>query len=204
METKDLSTLIRTKRLEKGLTQKELAALVHVTESAISKWEHGAHMPDTAIMDELCRVLGIPFQTTVISEEPASRTYKRTYFPRATAFVKKTYSLTKDMVHSMRIRMDDTRFYFCSIGLNDNYPFRMIRRTYQSETYSVLADHDEEFLSYFKIRWNAHLVLDQGNVQLYRNDSHMFDIRLERQPKIEHNEWVVFCNGWFGKDPKTM
>lgn len=35
---------IRKKRLEAGLTQKELAGLLFVTESTISKWERGGSL----------------------------------------------------------------------------------------------------------------------------------------------------------------
>lgn len=39
METK---TLIRNKRIEKGLTMKQLAALVGVSEATVSRWESGS------------------------------------------------------------------------------------------------------------------------------------------------------------------
>lgn len=37
----DIGNLIRTKRIEKGLTIKQLAELVGVSESAVSRWETG-------------------------------------------------------------------------------------------------------------------------------------------------------------------
>ncbi|GAD35012.1 putative transcriptional regulator [Microbacterium sp. TS-1] len=42
-----------------GLTQKELAARVFVTESAVSKWERGLSYPDLATLGPLARALGV-------------------------------------------------------------------------------------------------------------------------------------------------
>lgn len=33
--------LIKDRRKEKGMTQKELASLLHITDKAVSKWERG-------------------------------------------------------------------------------------------------------------------------------------------------------------------
>ena len=46
-------------RREKGLTQMQLAEKLGITDKAVSKWERGLAMPDTAIMLELCDILGI-------------------------------------------------------------------------------------------------------------------------------------------------
>ena len=40
-EKKSFGEYIRRKRLEAGLTQKELAGQLFVTESTVSKWERG-------------------------------------------------------------------------------------------------------------------------------------------------------------------
>jgi len=46
-------------RKERGMTQKELAEKIHVTDKSVSKWETGTHFPDIAIMDDLAAALGI-------------------------------------------------------------------------------------------------------------------------------------------------
>ena len=50
---------IRQKRLAAGLTQKELAGRLHVTESAVSKWERDMSYPDVSIIPDVCRALSI-------------------------------------------------------------------------------------------------------------------------------------------------
>lgn len=46
-------------RKNKKLTQAELAEKLNITDRAISKWETGKGMPDSSIMLDLCRELGI-------------------------------------------------------------------------------------------------------------------------------------------------
>ncbi len=50
---------IRQKRLDNRLTQKELASRLHVTESAVSKWERDMSYPDVSIIPDVCRALSI-------------------------------------------------------------------------------------------------------------------------------------------------
>jgi len=50
---------IRGKRQEAGLTQKELAEKLFVTESAVSKWERGLSYPDVSMVVPICGALGI-------------------------------------------------------------------------------------------------------------------------------------------------
>ena len=46
-------------RRKNNLTQKQLAERLNITDRAISKWENGRGMPDSAIMLELCNELKI-------------------------------------------------------------------------------------------------------------------------------------------------
>jgi len=46
-------------RKKKDLTQAQLAEKLNITDRAISKWENGKAMPDSALMIDLCDILGI-------------------------------------------------------------------------------------------------------------------------------------------------
>ena len=46
-------------RKKKGLTQKELGALLHVSDKVISKWETGRALPDLDMFREISKVLDI-------------------------------------------------------------------------------------------------------------------------------------------------
>lgn len=58
-EKKPFGDYIRKKRLEAGLTQKELAGRLYVTESGVSKWERNLSYPDVSLVTAICRELHI-------------------------------------------------------------------------------------------------------------------------------------------------
>lgn len=57
MNNEATGALIRELRKEKGLTQKELAQRLHVTDRAVSKWERGLCAPDIALLEPLAQTL---------------------------------------------------------------------------------------------------------------------------------------------------
>lgn len=59
MDKNKIGQKISTIRKEMGMTQKELAEKLHVTDKTVSKWETGTHFPDIAIMEDLAASLGI-------------------------------------------------------------------------------------------------------------------------------------------------
>ncbi|WP_251316194.1 helix-turn-helix domain-containing protein [Flintibacter muris] len=58
-DKKPFGDYIRKKRLEAGLTQKELAGRLFVTESSVSKWERNLSCPDVSLVTSICRELRI-------------------------------------------------------------------------------------------------------------------------------------------------
>lgn len=50
---------INQKRKQANLTQKELAEMIHVTESAVSKWERGISYPDITLVSTICDTLHV-------------------------------------------------------------------------------------------------------------------------------------------------
>ena len=55
--------LIHDIRIKKGMTQKELAAAINVTDKAICKWEKGHGCPDITLLSQLSKVLEIDIQS---------------------------------------------------------------------------------------------------------------------------------------------
>ena len=56
-------------RKKARLTQAQLAERLNITDRAVSKWETGRAMPDTAIMLELCDILGISVNDLLSGEK---------------------------------------------------------------------------------------------------------------------------------------
>lgn len=75
MEQQKIGKFIHDLRKEKELTQKQLADLVGVSDKTISKWETGRGIPDTAIMNELCMVLGISVNELLSGERLSEDNY---------------------------------------------------------------------------------------------------------------------------------
>lgn len=59
MDKQKFGTFVSALRKEKGLTQKELAAQLYISDKAISKWETGVSIPDTALLIPLSEALGV-------------------------------------------------------------------------------------------------------------------------------------------------
>ena len=56
-------------RREKGYTQKELADRLFISDKAVSKWETGASIPDTALLVPLSELLGVSVTELLMSEK---------------------------------------------------------------------------------------------------------------------------------------
>lgn len=50
---------IRRMRLEKGMTQRELAHHVRVSVQAVSKWENDRAFPDLVLLPDIARIFGV-------------------------------------------------------------------------------------------------------------------------------------------------
>lgn len=80
MDRTKTGALIAAARKEQNMTQKELAAALHVSDRAVSKWERGAGFPDISLLEPLADALGLGVldllrgeQGTVPEPEPTIR-----------------------------------------------------------------------------------------------------------------------------------
>lgn len=71
MDNIKFGKFIRESRQGKGLTQKQLAEKLHVSDKTVSKWENGAGFPDIKILEPLAECLGVSLIELMQSERVA-------------------------------------------------------------------------------------------------------------------------------------
>ncbi|MDO4500544.1 MAG: helix-turn-helix transcriptional regulator [Erysipelotrichaceae bacterium] len=72
MDRDKFAGFLQSVRKEKNLTQKDLADKLHVTVSAVSKWERGLSYPDITMLEPLSEVLDINITELIKSERSNS------------------------------------------------------------------------------------------------------------------------------------
>ena len=84
MDARNTGALIRALREERGLTQRQLADALGVTDKAVSKWERGGGCPDIELLGGLAERLGTPVETlldgSLAVDARTGGTMKRTAF----------------------------------------------------------------------------------------------------------------------------
>ena len=70
---KTFGSYIFQRRRELGMTQKDLAEKLYVTESAVSKWERGLSYPDITLLQNICSVLQVTEHELLTGSEDTSR-----------------------------------------------------------------------------------------------------------------------------------
>lgn len=71
MELIKIGTYIAGKRKALGMTQKQLAEQLGMSDKSVSKWERGICLPDVALYAELCQILGISINEFFAGEDIA-------------------------------------------------------------------------------------------------------------------------------------
>lgn len=77
MDQKQTGRFIAERRRELGLTQKELAEKLGITDRAVSKWENGRCMPDLSLLRPLSAILKGGINDLLSGEIISERDYRR-------------------------------------------------------------------------------------------------------------------------------
>ncbi|MCR5344993.1 MAG: helix-turn-helix domain-containing protein [Lachnospiraceae bacterium] len=76
MDATKTAKFIYELRQEKGLTQKELADRIGVSDKAVSKWENARGLPDISSIETLCAVFDISINELLCGQKLSSATYE--------------------------------------------------------------------------------------------------------------------------------
>lgn len=74
MDCGKVGRLILSLRKEKGLTQRQLASAMNISDRTISKWERGAGCPDISLLTELSEILNVNIEKILSGEEDTGKT----------------------------------------------------------------------------------------------------------------------------------
>ena len=73
MNNTQTGAFIKELHKEKGLTQKELADQLYITDRAVSKWERGLCAPDIATLEPLAKILDVTVSELIAGERLAGK-----------------------------------------------------------------------------------------------------------------------------------
>ncbi len=95
MEKKTTGSFLSTLRKAKGMTQKELAELLNVSDKAVSRWERDESMPDILLLPVLADIFEVSCDDLLRGEKISKESYKESpekKLQRMKALVKKSKS----------------------------------------------------------------------------------------------------------------
>lgn len=69
MDLVKIGAYIASKRKALGLTQKQVAEQLGMSDKSVSKWERGICLPDVSVYLELCEILGITINEFLAGED---------------------------------------------------------------------------------------------------------------------------------------
>ena len=71
MDLIKIGKYIASKRKSLGMTQKQLAEKLGMSDKSVSKWERGVCLPDVSVYKDLCSILGISLNEFLAGEDIA-------------------------------------------------------------------------------------------------------------------------------------
>ena len=99
-------------RKNKKMTQAELAEKLNITDRAISKWETGKGMPDSSIMLDLCKELGITVNELLSGEMIEMNDYDKKTEELLLQMAKKEEAQNKKLLVSMYVILFSCMAFF--------------------------------------------------------------------------------------------
>lgn len=77
MEQENIGKFIHELRKTQGITQKQLAEKIGISDKTVSKWENGNGIPDTGLLLPLCEILGISVNELLSCEKLPPEDYSK-------------------------------------------------------------------------------------------------------------------------------
>ena len=100
MDQKKIGSFVTALRKEKGLTQKELAERLFISDKTVSKWETGKGIPDVSLIIPLCELLGITANELLSGERLEDTRYRQRAEEHIIALIKEKQESKRNILLS--------------------------------------------------------------------------------------------------------
>lgn len=187
MDLVKIGKYIAGKRKALGLTQKQLAEKLNMSDKSVSKWERGICLPDVTVYLELCKILGISINEFLAGEDIVEGNVEQKAEENILQITKdnkkKQKSLKKIIILLLCVLiifMTLSFFLFKEINKSQNYIEPFLEESTEMKTVELLAEH-------------------HGNIMLFHYDTNkkfdsisMYLTEYQKGKKISHKEVCKF------------
>ena len=189
MDLIKIGKYIAAKRKALGLTQKQLAEKLNMSDKSVSKWERGICLPDVTVYLELCKILGISINEFLAGEDIIEENIEQ-------KSEENILKITKDNKTKQKILKKIITLLLCVLIVFMTVSFFIFKETNKSQNYI------ESFLEESTEMKTAELLSKhQGDIMLFHYDTNkqfnlisMYLTEYQKGKKISDKEICTFYN----------
>ena len=153
MDLVKIGKYIAGKRKKLGLTQKQLAEKLNMSDKSVSKWERGICLPDVTVYLELCRILGISINEFLAGEDIVEGNVEQKAEENLIQMSKDNKKKQKDLKKIITLLlcvlivfMSLSFFLFKEVNTSQNYVEPFLEESTEMKTVEILSEHHGDIM----------------------------------------------------------
>lgn len=188
MDLIKIGKYIAFKRKEQGLTQKQLAEKLNMSDKSVSKWERGICLPDVTVYLELCEILGISINEFLAGEDIPKETIEQKAEENIIQITKDNKNKQKYLKKIIRLLIVmlvvfifiTSIFIYQKLTQPQNYIEPYLEKSTEMQTANMLSNHPGDILLF---HYNSKKDFDSLTMYL---------TQYQKGKKISHKEVCEF------------
>lgn len=190
MDLIKIGKYIAFKRKEQGLTQKQLAEKLNMSDKSVSKWERGICLPDVSVYLELCKILGISINEFLAGEDIPKETIEQKAEENIIQITKDNKNKQKYLKKIIRLLIVmlvvfifiTSIFIYKKLTQPQNYIEPYLEKSTEMQMANMLSNHPGDIL------------LFHYNSKKYFDSLTMYLTQYQKGKKISDKEICTFYN----------
>ena len=188
MDLIKIGKYIAAKRKVLGLTQKQLAEKLNMSDKSVSKWERGICLPDVTVYLELCKILGISINEFLAGEDIPKETIEQKAeenIIQITKDNKNKQKYLKKIIRLLIVMLVDfifitSIFIYKKLTQPQNYIEPYLEKSTEMQTANMLSSHP------------GNILLFHYNLKKNYDSLTMYLTQYQKGKKISHKEVCEF------------